>query len=250
VRLDLHRIGTELNRRGVKTAWNPEGVHRGREINPRPEAIILHDTVTTRAWTTANVWRLLTHGRAGLPGPLANLSPDRAGVVWLVANGRANHNGFGDYDNDTIGVEVQCAGGLKGHEEPWNPVQQDVTVTLCQVLESIYGNLPILGHKESDPGRKIDPWGIDMHAIRHRIDHSAPLPATAVQAQSVTPTTRKVPTMFTFWHYRAVYSSNGVTRSNGHSPEMCDALEAIPGFPPRQGQFDKPSVFIHLPVAK
>lgn len=169
MKLNLRDIADHLRYRGVETKWNPAGTSRGREINPRPEAIILHDTVTTRKWTEANTWNLLTNGRAGLPGPLANLSPDRTGVVWLVANGRANHNGYGKYDNDSIGVEVQCAGGLKGYEEPWNLHQQEVTVILCRVLRGIYGELPILGHKESDPKRKIDPYAISMDSIRQRV---------------------------------------------------------------------------------
>ncbi len=29
--------------------------------------------------------------------------------------------------------------------------------------------MPVLGHKESDPSRKIDPYGVDMDEIRRRI---------------------------------------------------------------------------------
>lgn len=169
MRLDLQRIAKALDDRGVGVRWNPEGTHRGAEL-PSLKAIVLHDTVTTRAWKEEAVWKLLTHGRTDPPlkGPLCQLSPDRAGVIWLIANGLANHNGFGDFGNGTVGVEVQCAGGLKGHEEPWNAIQRTNTVILCQVLENIYGDLPIVGHRENDD-RKIDPFGVDMSVIRHQI---------------------------------------------------------------------------------
>ncbi|HSH61288.1 MAG TPA: N-acetylmuramoyl-L-alanine amidase [Acidimicrobiales bacterium] len=176
MRLDLDLIDRKLKQRGIDTLWNPEGVARGREIKPRPEALILHDTVTTRSWTAGRVWKLLTHGRPKVPGPLANLSPDRSGVVWFVANGRANHNGFGRFDNDSIGIETQCAGGLKNNEEPWNDVQFEVNAVTCQVLQDVYGELPILGHRESDPGRKIDPFGVDMNEFRIRVRQGARLP--------------------------------------------------------------------------
>ena len=167
MRLPFDQLRRDFEAAGITCVGNPEGPTRGREFTTI-RAIILHDTVTTRSWTAANVWKLLSHGRAGLPGPLANLSPDRSGLLWLVADGVANHNGYGRFGNQTVGIEVQCAGGLKGYEEPWNDAQHDTVERACWVLER-HWDVPILGHRESDPNRKIDPFRVDLDAVRRAI---------------------------------------------------------------------------------
>ena len=157
---------------GLRVVWNPNGADgRGKEM-ASVDAIILHDTVTTKKWTNDAVWNLLTNGRPKLPGPLCQFSVDRDGVIWIVADGRGNHNGYGDYGNNSIGIEVQCAGGLKGYEEPWNAKQYDTVLRLVRVLRRWY-NVPVLGHKESDEGRKIDPFGVDLNRFRHDLNVAA-----------------------------------------------------------------------------
>ncbi len=39
---------------------------------------------------------VVTHGRANLPGPLAQFGCDDTGTIWLIGCGRANHAGGGD----------------------------------------------------------------------------------------------------------------------------------------------------------
>jgi len=62
---------------------------------------------------------LLVRGRSDLPGPLAQISTARTGVIWLVAAGRCNHAGVakksgpvpaGDGNSQLIGNEVETSG--------------------------------------------------------------------------------------------------------------------------------------------
>lgn len=135
------------------------------------QAVVVHDTVTTRSWTDERVANLLRAGRPEVPGPLAQLGPDRQGRMWVIADGRCNHNGFGSHGNNTIGIETFCAGGLRGQEEPWNNNQYEVNVIATAAILKQLG-LPAsraLGHKETDPQRKIDPFGIDMEGFRRDV---------------------------------------------------------------------------------
>lgn len=140
---------------------------RGRSLS-RVDAVIVHDTVTTKQWSDTSVANLLRDGRSDVPGPLSQCGADRDGRMWLIAGGRANHNGYGRHGNTTVGFETFCAGGMAGREEPWNQRQYDTNVVAAAVLLKRFG-LPAskaLGHKEDDPKRKIDPYGVDMAAFR------------------------------------------------------------------------------------
>lgn len=159
-----------LRAAGVRVYELPGWRGRGRSM-PTVHGVVGHDTVTTPAWTDARVDHLLRDGRSGLPGPLAQCGMDRTGCWRIVADGRSNHNGYGTWGNNSIGVEVYAAGGLAGHEEPWNAAQRrSFEVGTAAILAHL--NLPttrVMGHKETDPRRKVDPWGVDMSATRARI---------------------------------------------------------------------------------
>lgn len=140
---------------------------RGRHMSSI-EAVIWHDTITTKQWSDTRVAQLLRDGRSDVPGPLAQLGLDRTGRFWLIATGKSNHNGYGTYGNNAIGIETFCAGGMRGREEPWNAAQREAAAILTAAILTRVG-LPIeraMGHKESDPDRKIDPYGVNMHAQR------------------------------------------------------------------------------------
>lgn len=148
---------------------------RGREMKVIYGAVG-HDTVTTRDWTDDDVVALLRDGRRGLSGPLSQLGLNRDGLYYVIADGRANHNGYGVWGNDSIGIEAFAAGGLSGREERWNSTQEDAFVVGARaILEyldlppSDYWNPRAAGHKETDPDRKQDPWEVDMPSVRARI---------------------------------------------------------------------------------
>jgi hypothetical protein len=162
----------------VVEVGQPRG--RGRALT-RIHGIVVHDTVTTRAWTDARVDALLRDGRPGVPGPLSQFGVDRVGRWRWITDGRAHHNGFGTWANDAIGVEVYAAGGLKGHEESWNSIQRESVAVGCAALLNRL-QLPaanVKGHRETDPRRKIDPWQVDLEQLRtniRRLQNAQPPP--------------------------------------------------------------------------
>lgn len=133
-----------------------------------PQGFVLHDTVTPATLTRTQEQDVLVYGRPDLSGPLAQLGLHRDGVVSVIAAGRANHNGYGLWGNDALGMETFCYGGLAGHEEPYNATQVEVAVEVARVVCAHFDWPPskVLGHKETDPTRKIDPYGVDMPALR------------------------------------------------------------------------------------
>lgn len=139
---------------------------RGKELNTLT-AIICHHTASGPTWPNDRVARLLRDGRVDLPGPLAQLGLDRDGHWWLVAAGKANHNGYGKYGNQTIGIEAYN----DGVGEPWPEVQVSAWAQGCAALCAHFG-IPVdrvLGHKEVDPTRKVDPKGLDMGWFRQQV---------------------------------------------------------------------------------
>lgn len=105
--------------------------------------------------------RILRDGRSDLPGPLAQLGLDRDGRWRVIAAGRCNHNGHGLWGNQSIGVEAYG-------RDSWTVVQIDSwqrgTAALCRHLG--FGVDRVKAHRETDPGRKPDPIGLDMDAFR------------------------------------------------------------------------------------
>lgn len=131
------------------------------------EGVVCHHTATGPNVSNTAVARLLANGRSDLRGPLAQLGLDRDGHYWMIAAGRCNHNGYGTWGNNSIGIEAYN----DGRGEAWPAVQIDAYERGCAALLS-YTDLGIAecrGHKETDPGRKIDPRGIDMTAFRARV---------------------------------------------------------------------------------
>lgn len=142
---------------------------RGRDLSSI-RGVVWHDTVTPRSVEDTRVARLLRDGHSTLPGPLAQLGLDRAGRFWMIADGRCNHNGYGRWGNSAIGIETFANGGGTSRE-PWNPAQQESAVVGTRAILRHLGlpNDRAEGHKEQDPNRKIDPWGIDTNDLRRRV---------------------------------------------------------------------------------
>ncbi|MFZ5863025.1 MAG: N-acetylmuramoyl-L-alanine amidase [Nitrospirota bacterium] len=138
------------------------------------EGVVCHHTATGANWTDKSVARLLRDGRPDLPGPLSQLGLDRAGRFWLIAAGRCNHNGYGVWGNDSIGIEAFN----DGRGEPWGAPILDAYARGCAAIARHLGLTvnEIRGHKETDPARKIDPT-FDMDRLRLTISrHLNPPP--------------------------------------------------------------------------
>lgn len=129
--------------------------------------IVWHHTATSTAWADGHVAALLRDGRRDLAGPLAQVGIERDGTWVIVALGRANHNGYGVWGNESLGLEFYNA----GTGEPWPDAQVDSGVlgiaAICRHLD--FGADRVQGHKETDPNRKIDPANLDMSEMRRRI---------------------------------------------------------------------------------
>lgn len=148
--------------------WSPNGA--GLAV----KAVVVHDTVTGPDWPPQDLAHKLAHEWDSPPPPVYHVLIDRDGTAWVLADGRANHNGYGRHDNDTIGIAFACRGGLGGDEEPANIHQRNTAATLCRQIRQHQENIPIRGHKETDPERKIDPYGVDMDEFRRRVDRADP----------------------------------------------------------------------------
>ncbi len=139
---------------------------RGRELTG-VQGVVWHHTATGPNLADGHVAALLRDGRRDLAGPLSQLGLERDGTFVVVADGRANHNGYGTWGNASIGIEAYND-GVGG---PWPAVQVDAYVAGTRAILTRLA-LPLdrmLGHKETDPERKIDPAGLDMNAMRLRV---------------------------------------------------------------------------------
>ena len=155
-----------LRASGVKVVTLPGWKGRGKELS-KVEGIVWHHTAQSRKATNTAVENLLTIGRAYLPGPLCQLGLRKDGTWVVVADGRANHNGYGTWGNNSIGIEAYN----DGVGEPWPTIQRDSWVWGTAAILKHLG-LPsshMMGHRETNPRRKIDPAGIDLNAERKRI---------------------------------------------------------------------------------
>mgnify|MGYP000858172737 FL=1 len=139
---------------------------RGKDLTEVRGIVWHHDAAAVGA-STAGVEHLLVVGRSDLPGPLCQLALRRDGTWVVVAAGRANHNGYGTWGNESIGVEARN----NGTGQPWPDAQVESyvsgTAAICRHLGLTVA--AVKGHKETDPRRKIDPAGIDMDQARQRI---------------------------------------------------------------------------------
>jgi len=130
--------------------------------------VVWHHTATGPNWQDGHVAALLRDGRRDLTGPLAQVGIERDGTWVIVALGRANHNGYGQWGNDSIGLEFYN----NGLGEPWPDVQVDSGVKgIAAIMRhlNLQPSTRLKGHRETDPRRKIDPTGIDMADIRRRV---------------------------------------------------------------------------------
>lgn len=144
--------------------WRTRGAER-LTVN----AVVRHHTATGINWTDRAVAELLgLKGNATTPPPLSQLGLDRRGRYWTIAAGRCNHNGYGTFGNDAIGIEAFN----NGVGEPWPRVQVDAyDLGVALILEHL--GLPTerdLAHRETDPRRKTDPVGLDMPTRRRRVN--------------------------------------------------------------------------------
>jgi hypothetical protein len=190
---------------GLKVAEQPGWKTRGRGDVGVVKGVICHHTAGAKTGNMPSLG-VVTHGRSNLPGPLSQLCLGRDGTFFVVAAGRCNHAGEGNWQGITtgntsfIGIEAENTGKVDGpNADPWPAVQLDAYRRgVAAILTKIKANaIMCCGHKEYalPVGRKPDPT-FDMEDFRRQIAAivvgTAPLPTVipAVDAEN-RPTLRR-----------------------------------------------------------
>ena len=212
-----------LRSAGLNVVELPGWAGRG-EDRIRPQGVVIHHTATGPNVSDAAVENLLVKGRSDLKGPLSQLGLRRDGTWVVVAAGRCNHNGYGLWGNDSIGVEAYN----DGVGEPWPKAQVKAyevgVAALCRYYA--WGTERVKGHKETDPGRKIDPT-FDMHQFRVNVAAAITTPQPPVPDPEPEPVIEENPGMellFDKSNYRAWISDNGTiveVSATAHVPFFC-----------------------------
>lgn len=176
---DLKDIGLvrHLRRWGLRVHEKDGWRHRGRPYNFYPKGIIVHHTASGSQSGNFAAEGIVTFGRSDLPGPLCQFLLGRDGTVKIIADGYANHAGYGSMsgvgipenqgNTYTIGIEAEN----NGIGEPWPRKQLQAYYRLCAALMVWIDRKDVdrvFGHKEWT-SRKIDPAGIDMNAFRRQV---------------------------------------------------------------------------------
>jgi peptidoglycan hydrolase-like protein with peptidoglycan-binding domain len=159
---------------GLKVAEQPDWRTRGRAEMGTVRGVMCHHTAGPKAGNMPSLG-IITNGRPDLPGPLSQLGLGRDGTCYIVAAGRANHAGVGNWQGITtgnsrfIGIEAENTGK---DDDPWPAVQLDAyRRAVAAILNKIRAD-PIMccGHKEYalPQGRKPDPT-FDMDDFRFKV---------------------------------------------------------------------------------
>jgi hypothetical protein len=162
------------------TVYDPTGAHdwrsRGRPASTgsfAPEGVLCHHTASPAGCSDRTDLQCILAGNAEAPGPIAQMYIGRAGNVYLVAAGRANHGGKGmrpgidgscaDMNAALLGIEA----GNSGVGERWPDVQTAIYGAVVAALCAYYGwNITddVYLHATTGPpnggcNSKIDPAG-------------------------------------------------------------------------------------------
>lgn len=138
-------------------------------------AFVVHDTVTDIPEDQRYDERLLDYaarlarnGTDRVPPPVYHGLIGDNGEIVVMAAGRANHNGYGNYANDSAGWSFETRGGMAGNTEALTPESVEKMAVVARRVREFYG-VPVLGHKETDPDRKRDPDDLDMNSFRSKL---------------------------------------------------------------------------------
>jgi hypothetical protein len=182
--------------------------NRGRGDVGQILGILCHHTAGAKAGNMPSL-DLLVKGRQDLPGPLSQLGLARDGTYFVIAAGKCNHAGKGNWKGITngntnlIGIEAENTG--LPNDSPWPRVQLDAYQRGAAAILTHIGKPAdfCAGHKEYGlpAGRKSDP-SFDMVAFRASVaaimSGTAPTtgptsdePATQPEAPAARPTLRR-----------------------------------------------------------
>jgi len=194
-------LPTALKDAGLKVAEVDGWPNRGVGDMPAAKGVMCHHTAGSASGNMPSL-RVLVNGRPGLSGPLCQLGLGRDGTYYVIAAGRANHAGAGEWRGITagnsrfIGIEAENTGVAT---DPWPQVQLEAYHRgVAAILEHLQQDEDMCcGHKEYalPKGRKVDPHSLDMNAFRtevakHLSGEAPPILIPAADAQD-RPTLRR-----------------------------------------------------------
>jgi hypothetical protein len=178
-----------LESAGLKVAETAGWRSRGRAEMGAVRGVICHHTAGPRKGVMPSL-NVVISGRPDLAGPLAQLCLGRDGTFFVVAAGRCNHAGKGEWQGLTtgnsnfIGIEAENTGEMSGaRADPWPEVQLNAYRRgVAAILKRVGADaIMCCGHKEyaRPTGRKDDP-SFDMNAFRGLVaailNGTAPIP--------------------------------------------------------------------------
>lgn len=159
---------------GLKVVERPGWKTRGNGKMGTAKGVLCHHT---GAGSRDGLLNLIERGRADLAGPLSQLFLDTDGTYYVIAAGRCNHAGRGNWQGVTngntqlIGIEACNAGDGK---DVWEEEQLDAYVIGVAAILTRIGadSVMVAGHKEYalPRGRKIDPT-FDMVEFRQDVEN-------------------------------------------------------------------------------
>lgn len=145
-----------------------------------PHGAVCHWTAGPSKSKTRPSLNICVNGRAGLPGPLCNVYLDRNGVAVVVAAGRANHAGLGDWkglvgNSAVFGTEAEASG-----PDDWTDAQRVAYPKVNAAYADIggFGADMVCGHsewadvrpvKDGKQSRKSDINGWPMSEMRSSV---------------------------------------------------------------------------------
>ena len=164
-----------LHGAGLKVSLVPGWETRGQDNIGRILGVICHYTATADTSRNMPTLDLLMKGRPDLAGPLCQLGLGRDGTYYVVASGRANHAGAGEWNGITtgnssfVGIEAENSGRSS---DPWPDIQLDAYHRGVAAILRHVGRAAAscCGHREFalPSGRKRDP-NLDMDDFRLRV---------------------------------------------------------------------------------
>lgn len=156
-----------LAARGLTVETVPGWETRGSSVFS-PGGAVCHWTAGPANSKTRPSLGVVTNGRPGLAGPLCNVYLDRNGIAVVVAAGRANHAGVGNWrglsgNASVFGTEAESAGPTD-----WTAAQRvaypKVNAAFCDI--GGFGPEMVCGHSEWAGPRKVDINGYTMSEMR------------------------------------------------------------------------------------
>lgn len=163
-----------LKSAGLKVALVDGWEERGRDEMGEVFGVMCHHTATPVNGNMPSL-NTLVHGRSDLPGSLSQLGLGRDGTYYVIAAGKCNHAGVGNWQGETdgnlhfIGIEAENKGVP---DDPWPEIQVEAyRWGVAAILKHIRRGVGwCAGHKEYalSRGRKSDP-NFNMRAFRQSI---------------------------------------------------------------------------------